>query len=169
MTSLEQLSGQQITAAALEADRSGMDGSASWRSGRQPVQPATATAGARSATQPTVLVVDDEPMVLKVLASVLRREMHCRVLEAPDALEAQRQADKDPNIDLVITDMTMPGASGLDLAAWFRAMHPHTKVLIASGSLWELNYQATSLDQIAFLAKPFTTDELVRMVRRVLR
>jgi DNA-binding response OmpR family regulator len=71
----------------------------------------------------------------------------------------------EERIDLLILDLE---TIGLELARWFRAMYPQTKVLVTSSALWDLNYRVGDLQEIAFLSKPFTPPKLVRLVRRIL-
>jgi CheY-like chemotaxis protein len=115
-----------------------------------------------------VLVVDDEPLIREILVDALRRSGY-RVLEAASAAAAQRLAATEEKIDLLLTDFSMPEVDGLELAFWFRAHYPETRVMIASGSLWELNQQRCKSEQIACLSKPFTQLELAQAVRAALR
>ena len=115
----------------------------------------------------TVLVVDDEPMLRELTTEILRRFGY-RVLEAADALEAQRIANSNEKINLLLTDHNMPETSGLELARWFRRQYPETKVLITTGSWWDLENQLEEGERIAILAKPFDYFQLRRMVRLAL-
>src|SRR5207249_3182778 len=83
----------------------------------------------------TVLVMDDDPMLQGVLVEILRRFGY-RVLEASGALEAQRLAEGHRKIHLLLMDLSTPETSDLELAFWFRAFYPKTKVLVTSSSLW---------------------------------
>ncbi len=82
--------------------------------------------------------------------------------------EAQFQAENGPHIDLLLLDQDLPDPRNEQLAMWFRSTYPATKVLMASGSLWELNLNLGISQQIAMLAKPFTLLQLARMMRKVL-
>jgi CheY-like chemotaxis protein len=115
----------------------------------------------------TVLVVDDEPVVRGVMTRILR-QLGYRVVEASGTVEAERVVNAEPKIDLLLTDFSMPESNGLEFARWFRSRFAETPVLMVTGSLWELNYQAESLGEFAILTKPFTAVDLGRMVRRVL-
>jgi len=114
-----------------------------------------------------VLVVDDEPISRGVMVHILQRFGY-RVLETSAVLEAQHLAAGKEKIDLLITDLNDAKTSPLELALWFRALYPQTKVLLASDSVWELDYRLCELQQIGLLAKPFTAFRLARMVREVL-
>jgi CheY-like chemotaxis protein len=113
----------------------------------------------------TVLLVNDSPDMLATLAGILRG-LGYHTLEASGSVEAQHLAGIEEKIDLLLTDFAIPGANGIELAMWFRALYPATKVLVTSASLWNLGHQVGH--NIVFLAKPFTSLELARMVRRVL-
>ena len=130
---------------------------------RQPVNPSTFGSGEKE----TVLLVDDEPLVRRVMVHVLR-QVGYRVLEASGAREARRLAATHGNLDLLVTDFSMPQTNGLELARWFEANRPETKVLIATGSPWEFLHQAGQYEPFAVLAKPFNGFQLREMVRCLL-
>jgi CheY-like chemotaxis protein len=80
---------------------------------------------------PTVLVVDDEPLVLDVLAEILAVPGY-RVVTARDGYEALRVlADRD--VDLMITDIKMPGLDGRQLGIEAKLMRPHLHILYITG------------------------------------
>ena len=91
-----------------------------------------------------------------------------KLLEAEGPVEAMRLAAATPTIHLLLTDFSMPGADGLELAEQFRTVHPQTPVLMLSGSLEAIDGRADHLDRFAVLAKPFTSEELVHNVRTLL-
>ena len=114
----------------------------------------------------TILVVEDEEEVRALARDVL--EMNgFRVLEALDVADAGRLAQTHPGpIDLLITDVVMPGVSGPELARRLRAHRPGLRVLCMSG------YPESEDRRIdgeagwtAWLQKPFTPDVLMRKVR----
>jgi len=116
----------------------------------------------------TLLVVDDDPMVLDLEAQFLRMQGYT-VLEAENAAEAMRLAGETPTIHLLITDLLMSEVDGLELTRRFRVVHPKTPVLMVSGSLPLLRVRSEpDLDHFEFLAKPFQFDELLRKVRTLL-
>ncbi len=154
-------------AAAQAASKAEPQDRPSWRSRRQTGELTAPTAGLLPRGTETVLVVDDPLAPRGALANVLR-QLGYQVLEAPDAVEARRLVETQGRIHLLLLDLSTPEPSDLQLALWFRAIYPETKVLVTSGSLWELNFQLGVSQQVALLAKPFTTLELAQMVRRVL-
>jgi CheY-like chemotaxis protein len=93
------------------------------------------TAGSRvsSLMQPscTILIVDDEPMVLDVLASILTASGHT-VLTARGGYEAV-QALAARNIDLLLTDIRMADLDGVQLAIHAKRMHPNLRVIYLTG------------------------------------
>ena len=113
-----------------------------------------------------VLVVDDEPSVLLEIAGALKR--HYDVLTAQSAEEAEGLLAKE-RIDLLLTDLRLPGKDGLHLLEAAKAQSPDLPVVIMSGYFSKISPQALDeLGQIELLAKPFTTDELAHAVHRAL-
>lgn len=108
----------------------------------------------------TLLVVEDDESIRNMEVMVFRRLGHT-VLEADGSEEAMRLAKVAPTIHLLLTDYSMPGANGLELVEQLRAVHPHTPVLMVSGSLDAIARTARLPDRFAILAKPFTLDHLV--------
>ncbi|HEU4673257.1 MAG TPA: PAS domain S-box protein [Candidatus Limnocylindrales bacterium] len=115
----------------------------------------------------TILVVDDEPSVLQLVSSVLSARGHV-VIEAPNAAAGLLAVDRhEGDVDLLVTDVVMPGMTGPDLAAEVRARRPSIRVLLVSG----YSEAAIALDDPArddFLDKPFTPDELIARVEALL-
>ncbi len=117
----------------------------------------------------TVLLVEDESQVRKLVYEVLQSRGY-RVLAAKDALEAVPLEENYPDrIDLLITDVVMPGMSGRELAQHLSATRPQTKVLFVSGYTDDalLRHGATT-PGTAFLQKPFALEDLLRRVRALL-
>jgi two-component system, cell cycle sensor histidine kinase and response regulator CckA len=129
--------------------------------------PAAASTAARGVG--TVLVVEDEAGVRHLARDVLRRCGY-RVLEASDGSEALRLVEKEGKIDLLLTDVVMPGMSGAELAEKFRALRPEARVLYASGYADEaLGSHGLPTQGVPYLQKPFEPDDLVRRVRELLQ
>ena len=78
--------------------------------------------------QTTVFVVDDEEEIGALLTRILARD-GLRVAAFRDAAGALEAAGRDPP-DAVLTDLTMPGTSGLELAARVKELHPHASVVV---------------------------------------
>ncbi len=108
----------------------------------------------------TILVVDDEPNYLIVLSELLREEGY-EVLTAPNGEEALKTV-RDTDLDLVITDMRMPGMDGIELLKSIKVMNPDMPVIMvtAFGEV-EKAVAAMQAGALNYLTKPFNNDELV--------
>jgi PAS domain S-box-containing protein len=117
----------------------------------------------------TILVVEDEDEVRKLALGILSKQGY-RVLEAShggDALLMMEQT-REP-IQLLLTDVVMPGISGPDFARRLKFIYPDLKVLYMSGYADNVIFQQGILDHaMAFLQKPFTVERLAGKVREVL-
>ena len=118
----------------------------------------------RGGSEPiTVLLVDDDDQVRGFCRSLLR-ENSFTVLEAHDGLEALLTSIQHRGaIDLLITDLEMPGISGIELGRAFNELWPSVNVLYISGSPKETVGDQLPAD-CAFLPKPFAPDALVDAV-----
>lgn len=116
----------------------------------------------------SVLVVDDEEVVRRIAARTLRREGY-RVSEAADADEALALVSRDPSVaDLLVTDVMMPGLSGVELASCIVAARPDVRILFSSGASAMAVGEAARLPRgAAFLPKPFTPKALGDRVRSI--
>ncbi|HJR45415.1 MAG TPA: response regulator [Actinomycetota bacterium] len=116
----------------------------------------------------TILVVEDEEAILRVTVRILSRHGY-RVEGAPsgpDALEILEALDG--KIDLLLTDVVMPGMSGKELAAEVQAVAPDCGVIFMSGYTDEIIAKQGILDEGEhFLQKPFSADQLLAEVARV--
>ncbi len=118
----------------------------------------------------TILLVEDEDMVRDVTSHVLEHEGY-RVLSSGNprqALELVRECPQ--NLDLMLTDVVMPGMSGTELAARVAALRPGIAVLFMSGytecQAMPEKFRDTMRD---FLPKPFTMASLLGAVQCILR
>ncbi len=116
----------------------------------------------------TVLVVEDDPALARVLGRSLERAGF-RVLSAADGEEAIERAEADQlGVDLVLSDVVMPGPRGPELLRRLRQRNPEVQMIMMSGhSAGELAGQLEG-DVEAFLAKPFSPRELIEAIRGVL-
>jgi len=104
----------------------------------------------------TVLLVEDEAALRELIERFLRGEGY-RVLAAADGSEALALFEREGGaVDLVVTDMLMPGRSGIELMAEIDARTPGTIVLFMSGYAFDGASILTSRPGSAFIAKPFT-------------
>ena len=108
---------------------------------------------------PTVLVVDDEPLVL-LNASEMVEQAGWIALEASNSAEAVDVLTRHPRVDLLFTDINMPGdMNGLQLAAWVHEHHPHVHLVITSGKGFLPDYVMP--DSGTFVPKPYTYHQLL--------
>jgi CheY-like chemotaxis protein len=122
----------------------------------------------RPRVEERVLVVEDAEGLRELVRRLLQRQGYT-VLVASNADEALRLFEEHPSIDLLLTDVVMPGASGPELTRQLVARRPALKVVYMSGYTEEAIVQHGVLKPgIAFLHKPFTSDTLVRKLREVL-
>jgi DNA-binding NarL/FixJ family response regulator len=107
-----------------------------------------------------VLVVDDEPFVLAVAARGVAHLGHTVVATALDAAAAVRAAEAE-HIDLLLTDVEMPGGDGVSLARALADRRPGLRVVFMSGRQWSpAASERMAGHSHAFLLKPFTLAEL---------
>src|ERR1700756_5327039 len=110
----------------------------------------------------TILVVDDEPMVRKLMGLVLERGGF-KVLIAENGLEAMHVSELHRGeIDLVVSDLTMPGMDGQSLASKLQSADPNLPVLFVSGSHEGLIMGRDK--PFRFLPKPFSPLALMHTV-----
>ncbi len=115
-----------------------------------------------------VLVVEDEDAVRSFVRSVLER-LGYTVLAAPDGRTALDVLADGRRVDLLLTDVVMPGMSGPELAERLQADQPDLRILYASGYAQAAMTQRGVLRRgTSFLPKPFSSGELARRVRAVL-
>jgi two-component system cell cycle sensor histidine kinase/response regulator CckA len=117
----------------------------------------------------TILLVEDNEMLRPVVIEVLESYGYT-VYSARDATEAMAIADEHTtNIDLLLTDVVMPGLDGGELAAILSESYPLLKVVFTSGYPAGTVVQTGIADaSISFIQKPFLADELARKVRATL-
>jgi signal transduction histidine kinase len=112
----------------------------------------------------TVLVVDDETILLTMMETILT-EFGYKVLTAGSGQKALAiLARDDTNVNLVVTDLVMPSMSGRELVEHIRQLKPATKILCTSGYVMPPDKRADA----AFLRKPFTSMEFLTKVRQVI-
>jgi CheY-like chemotaxis protein len=128
------------------------------------IEDATPRAPAPEAAGSTVLLVEDEPSVLRVAQRALRRAGY-EVLVAASAAEARSHFDLHQQaIDLLVSDVRLPDANGTELAQSLHRQAPGLPVLYVSGYTDEVLEPGPA----AFLAKPFSPAELVTAVESTL-
>jgi DNA-binding NtrC family response regulator len=117
----------------------------------------------------TVLVVDDEPNLRRVLSAVLTREGHS-VIVADGGRDAIKKAKQLPHLDLLVTDFLMPDMNGLEVLEAVRKQHPGMRTLLISGhGTIRSAVEAMRLGAFDFLTKPFEVEQVRTTVERALR
>ncbi len=119
-----------------------------------------------------ILVADDEDFIRRGIIAILKRNLPSETepcfLEASDGYEAFRQTDTMP-VELVITDIRMPGASGLDFIKKLRTIHPDTPVIVISGyEDFKYAQKAISLGVCSYITKPVNKQELIDLVLHII-
>jgi two-component system cell cycle sensor histidine kinase/response regulator CckA len=118
----------------------------------------------------TVLVVDDDSLALDLIELMIA-PLGYKVILAESGEEALEVAENNGGkIDLLLTDIMLPGLTGLDLVKQFIKKYPKTKILFMSGYLCpSVAHQDVAHSEKAFVLKPFTTDTLAKKMRAVLQ
>ncbi len=117
----------------------------------------------------TIMVVEDEPGIRDLVAASLAGEGF-QVLCAENATDALAQLDAHPEIDLVFTDIVMPGElHGYDLARHIRARRPDIKLLYTSGyAVSAALSRSAPIVEAPLVKKPFRLEQLIGEIRRTL-
>ncbi|HWV14461.1 MAG TPA: PAS domain S-box protein [Cellvibrio sp.] len=111
------------------------------------------------------LVVDDQPDVLD-MAITLFRTLGYEVLSANNGEDAIKILKRIPNIEVLFSDMVMPGMSGIELGLQARTLTPNIKVILTSGyPAPALKVQHNELDQFQFVTKPYRVSDIVKKLR----
>lgn len=109
-----------------------------------------------------VLMVDDDDNIVGIVSDVLRDAGH-DVLTASTGSQALQILEQDAGVDVLFSDVVMPGMSGVELATKARTMRPHLRVLLASG------YSESWLDNVPpgvdFVAKPYRAMQILELLR----
>jgi CheY-like chemotaxis protein len=137
--------------------------------GEAETQDPTPTTAVPPRGEGTILLVEDEEAVRRLARRVLAGAGY-RVLEAANGKEALQLISRwQGGLDLVITDVIMPGMSGQELSAKLRRERPWLKILYVSGYTDDAILQhGTLLPNTAFLQKPFSPASLAQGVREVI-
>lgn len=117
----------------------------------------------------TILIVEDEALMLKLLKKVFERAGF-RVLTARDGLEAVTICDQqNQDIALVLSDVMMPKLDGWGLYTHMKSTKPHVKMIFTSGNV-NPTMEAESKERgvLDVIAKPFKLDEVLRRVQAAL-
>ena len=105
-----------------------------------------------------VLVVDDDASVREVVEAMLE-DLGCEVISAGSGVEALDQLSRNERIEMLITDITMPGMDGHELAERAKRIRPELKVLQLSG-------RERRRDGYPMIRKPFSVEDLANTMRQ---
>jgi CheY-like chemotaxis protein len=113
-----------------------------------------------------VLVVEDEPELLTLAASLFR-SIGYEVLTASNGGDARLIIERDPSaVDILFSDVVMPGVSGVQLAQWVGEAHPRIKVVLTSGfPKAALAAEHERVEAFPFVGKPYRLSDLARAMR----
>ncbi len=116
----------------------------------------------------SILIVEDEKLLRWALRERLRQEGY-RVLEAGTGRDAIGHLEKENELDLVLLDIKLPDASGLDLLQMIRKKSPRTRVIVMTSlSSPETVRAAHDAGSHRFVEKPFELEEMVKLVGETL-
>jgi CheY-like chemotaxis protein len=113
-----------------------------------------------------ILVVEDEEHFRNIIGEILELEAYDVSLTG-SAIEAVRLC-QERALDLVITDLVMPEMNGQELIRSLRQSHPNLPVLAMSGASNDVLREAAELGAVGTLQKPFTQDELLGVINKML-
>jgi DNA-binding NtrC family response regulator len=117
-----------------------------------------------------IIVIDDQEPIRRIVRRALENEKH-QVFEADDGEAGMKLLHSEP-VDVVITDIFMPGWDGIQTLREIRKRYPAVKVIAMSGGdstgMLDLRKDAELLGAVKSLQKPFTAREIVELVRAVL-
>jgi DNA-binding NtrC family response regulator len=112
-----------------------------------------------------VLVVDDEPMIVSLLSTILR-EKGWDVTEARSGTDGIDQLDRAP-FDVILTDLVMPGDSGIDLLRAAKEIHPDVEVILMTGyATADTAIEAMRNGAFHYIMKPLKPEEVVNLVEK---
>jgi two-component system response regulator AtoC len=112
-----------------------------------------------------VLVVDDEPMIVSLLSTILR-EQGWDVTEAGSGTDGIDQLDRG-RFDVIVTDLVMPGASGMDLLRAAKEIHPDVEVILMTGyATADTAIEAMRNGAFHYIMKPLKPEEVMHLVEK---
>lgn len=116
-----------------------------------------------------VLVVDDEDMPRQTITRMLEAGGFSVVTASSGAEAIERLAADGDAIDIVLSDVQMPGMNGIDLSYHIREQFPSMPVAIVSGDVSDLERSVIGRSDVPFIKKPFHAESLYSAVREAIR
>ncbi|MDP8207798.1 MAG: response regulator [Candidatus Electryonea clarkiae] len=117
----------------------------------------------------TILIVDDEPDMLTLLSRIIALKSSYHVTTTINALEVPGLLENN-QYDLIITDLHMPGYSGIDLLRQVREQNRHEEVIIITAfRSFESVSEAISLGAYDYITKPFSREQILYIIEKVMR
>jgi PAS domain S-box-containing protein len=112
-----------------------------------------------------VLIVEDEPDLLEVAAELFR-SLGYQVLTADNGADALKILARTPHVDVLFSDVMMPGMSGIELARQVHERYPGTRIVLASGYPQPaLRAAGMAIDQFIYVSKPYRLAEIIKRLR----
>ena len=114
----------------------------------------------------TLLLVDDDPSMVRLLAKIIDRSFgdHMRLHSLTDPGKARQWIEQNV-VDILVTDLEMPGISGLELLRWAKRKNPCAQVLFVTGhSTLDALTDALELGATDYLLKPVDQTELIALI-----
>lgn len=115
----------------------------------------------QGAARRVILVVDDEPSLLDAIAKILSLEADYRVITVSRGAEALEIAESDQRLDLLLTDVRMPGMNGGELGRRMATLRPELPRLYMSGGLGSVILE----EEATCIAKPFHNHQLLKILK----
>lgn len=138
--------------------------SPSYLSFKFPIKADTPATGTVPSPKARVLAIDDQPVILDLI-SAMCRSLGYNVLTASSGEEGLKLVSQTA-FDIVLTDLAMPGMSGLEVARRIRRLHPQTPIVLVTG--WEVNIAQGELEAAGIrqvLYKPFRIEQLTEIIQ----
>lgn len=114
-----------------------------------------------------LLIVDDEPDVLNILSEMATSFLHHVVVETADSAVEALERIKAARYDVVLSDLMMPGMTGVELAVHIRAISPCTPIVIMSGAP-DLSDRVRGHDIFGFITKPIHHQALIHVLSQAM-
>ncbi len=119
---------------------------------------------------PNIMVVEDSPTMRQLITFALKRLPDYKVVEAVDGMDAFKKISSEP-FDLILADINMPVMDGLKLIGLLRSDLKYKKIpiiIITTEGTTEDRKKAIAAGATAYLSKPIQTQELLKMVKKLL-